>query len=101
MTKAEERALEFLPSHPNEGIERQRKRFRQMYEAGYEQAEKDMFQTILVVLEKDYGFDTLDRVEFVMKYERMTGESIPDDWFEKGVMKTVKLQSLEQKKNAD
>lgn len=91
MTQAEERALEFLPSHPNQGIERQRKRLRQMYEVGYEQAKKDMFQTILVVLEKDYGFDTLDRVEFVMKYERMAGESIPDDWFEKGVMKTVKL----------
>lgn len=91
MTKAKERALEFLPTHPNQGIERQRKRFRQMYEAGYEQAKKDMFQSILVVLEKNYGFDTLDRVEFVMKYELESGESIPDDWFEKGVMKTVKL----------
>jgi len=44
MSKAEERALEFLPSHPNEGLERQRKRFRQMYEAGYEQAEKDVLK---------------------------------------------------------
>ena len=101
MTKAEERALEFMPTHPNNGLERQRKRFRQMYEAGYEQAKKDIFHAIIAILEKDYQFDTLDRVEFVMKYERITGESIPDDLFEKGVMKTVKLQSLEQKKNND
>lgn len=98
MTKAEERALEFLPSHPIGTIERQRRRFRQMYEAGYEQAKKDMFHAIIAILEKDYQFDTLDRIEFVMKYERKTGESIPDDWLGKGVMKTVKLQSLEQKK---
>ena len=44
MTKAEERALELLPTHPNEGLERQRKRFRQMYEAGYEQAKKDVLK---------------------------------------------------------
>lgn len=42
MTRAKERALEFLPSHPNEGLERQRKRFRQMYEAGYEQGQRDL-----------------------------------------------------------
>lgn len=41
MTKAEERALEFLPSRPNEGIERQRKRFRGFYVDGYEQGQKD------------------------------------------------------------
>ena len=41
MTKAEQRALEFLPSHPNEGIERQRKRFRQMYVAGYDKIMED------------------------------------------------------------
>lgn len=41
MTKAEQRALEFLPSHPNEGIERQRKRFRGFYVDGYEQALQD------------------------------------------------------------
>lgn len=97
MTKAEQRALEFLPSHPNEGIERQRKRFRQMYEAGYEQAKKDTLLTILTILKKDYEFDALDRIGFLMKYEHIVGESIPDDWFENGVMKTAKLQSLEQK----
>lgn len=42
MTKAEERALEFLPSHPNEGIERQRKRFRGFYVDGYVQGQKDL-----------------------------------------------------------
>ena len=50
MTKAEERAFEFLPIHPNAGLEKQRKRFRQMYEAGYEQAEKD-FQKIIKYIE--------------------------------------------------
>lgn len=63
----------------------------EIYNLALQDARKDIFQTIFAILEKDYGFDTLDMVEFIMKYELMTGESIPDDWFEKGVMKTVKL----------
>lgn len=63
----------------------------EIYNLALQDAEKDMFQTIFTILKEDYGFDTLDRVKFVMRYERMTGERIPDDWFEKGVMKTVKL----------
>lgn len=63
----------------------------EIYNLALQQAKKDIFHAVIAILEKDYGFDTLDRVEFVMRYERMTGESIPDDWFEKGVMKTVKL----------
>ena len=42
MSKAEERALECIPTHPNEGLEEQRKRFREFYVEGYEQAEKDL-----------------------------------------------------------
>ena len=63
----------------------------EIYNLALQDARKDIFQTIFAILEKDYGFDTLDMVEFIMKYELMTAESIPDDWFEKGVMKTVKL----------
>ena len=63
----------------------------ELYNLALQDAKKDMFHVVIAILEKDYGFDTLDRVEFVMKYELMTGESIPDDWVEKGVMKTVKL----------
>ena len=42
MSKAEERALECIPTHPNEGLEKQRKRFREFYVEGYKQAEKDL-----------------------------------------------------------
>ena len=45
MSKAEERALECIPTHPNEGLEKQRKRFRKFYVSGYEQAEKDLMLT--------------------------------------------------------
>lgn len=74
MTKAEQRALEFLPTHPNGGIERQRKRFRQMYEAGYEQAEKDLALTVddlmtlqqirlsMPVILKDYAKEWYDEL---------------------------------------
>ena len=41
--------------------------------------EKDV-KIILEILEKDYGFDELDQIEFIMKYEKKSGNQIPDDW---------------------
>ena len=41
--------------------------------------EKDV-KIILEILEKDYGFDKLDQIEFIMKYEKKSGNQIPDDW---------------------
>jgi acyl carrier protein len=41
--------------------------------------EKDV-KIILEILEKDYGFDELDKIEFIMKYEKKSGNQIPDDW---------------------
>ena len=58
MTKAEERALEFIPTHPNEGLERQRKRFRKFYVAGYDQAVKNLIS--------DFEF-IKDRVNIILK----------------------------------
>lgn len=63
----------------------------EIYNLALQDAQKYMFHVVLAILKEDYGFDTFDMVEFIMKYELMTGESIPDDWFEKGVMKTSKL----------
>lgn len=74
MTKAEEKSLEFLPPHPNEGIERQRKRFRHMYEAGYEQAEKDTIAIIREQVER-WMPDNLEGDEYI-NGERMAFRSV-------------------------
>ena len=41
---------------------------------------KEILQAIMHVLQKEYGFDGLDQVEFVMKLEREMGTRFPDDW---------------------
>ena len=41
---------------------------------------KEILQAILRTLQKNYDFDALDQVEFVMKLEREIGTRFPDDW---------------------
>lgn len=55
---------------------------------------KETIKVILQILHDRFSLDDLDQVEFVMEYERKTGEKIPTCWldFSKGKMKTVKLK---------
>lgn len=54
---------------------------------------KEDVKIILDILEKKYGLDCLDQVEFIMEYERLSGNKIPDEWLGTvGRMHTVKLK---------
>lgn len=44
---------------------------------------EEVFNNIVNVLQGYYGFDALDIVEFVLQYERVSSESIPDEWTNK------------------
>lgn len=44
---------------------------------------KETFDNIAKVLKDHYGFYALDMVEFVLYYERVSGERIPDEWTNK------------------
>lgn len=57
-TNAKEESMKYLPTHPNAGIEKQRKRFREFYVAGYDQAVKNLIS--------DYKF-IKDRVDIILK----------------------------------
>ena len=41
---------------------------------------KETIKVICEILHDKFGLDDLDQVEFVMEYERRTGEKIPDQW---------------------
>ena len=41
---------------------------------------KEIFDNIATVLKENYDFDGLDILEFVLHYERISGERIPDEW---------------------
>ena len=41
---------------------------------------KKVFDNIAKVLHEFYGFDTLDIVEFVLRYEKVSEEEIPVEW---------------------
>lgn len=52
---------------------------------------KEDIKVILDILDEKYDFDRLDQVEFVMEYERRSGNKIPDKWLGMvGKVKTVK-----------
>ena len=42
--------------------------------------DKKDVKIILGILKKDYGLDELDQIEFIMKYEKESGNKIPDEW---------------------
>lgn len=44
---------------------------------------EEVFNNIVKMLKEYYDFDALDIVEFVLQYERVSGESIPDEWTNK------------------
>lgn len=44
---------------------------------------EEVFNNIAKVLKDHYGFDALDIVEFVLHYERISGENVPDEWTNK------------------
>lgn len=44
---------------------------------------EEVFSNIAKVLKDHYGFDALDIVEFVLQYERVSSENIPDEWTNK------------------
>lgn len=56
---------------------------------------KEDVNIILSILHEKYGFDDLDCVEFIIEYERKSGNAIPDDWLgiPGGRLKTVKLDN--------
>ena len=48
---------------------------------------------ILNILKERFGLDELDRVEFIMEYEKMSGEKIPEEWFVlDGIMRTARIK---------
>ena len=55
---------------------------------------KETIKVICEILHERFGLDDLDLIEFVMEYEKRTGEKIPDQWlaFSVGTMKTIKLK---------
>lgn len=55
---------------------------------------EEIIKVICKILHDKFGLDDLDLVEFVMEYERRTGEKITDQWlaFSMGTMKTIKLK---------
>ena len=55
---------------------------------------KENLQAICEILQDRFGFDELDLVEFVMEYEKQTGQHIPAEWLPlfPGTMETVKLK---------
>jgi len=55
---------------------------------------EEILQAICEILQDEFGFDDFDVVEFVMEYEKKTGEKIPDHWIHlsMGRMKTVNLK---------
>ena len=53
---------------------------------------KEDVKIILDILGEKYNLDLLDQVEFIMEYERRSGNKIPNDWLGvAGRMHTTKI----------
>lgn len=44
---------------------------------------EEVFNNIAKVLKENYDFDALDILEFVLYYEKISGENIPNEWTNK------------------